>query len=850
MVELLRVETERISLIWNGPNRGSPPNRAAGRLHIIPRRPDLALLNGTRRSGIPDEEAQDLEQVAGPPLFEETTYNLFLSSRDGATVELRHRDPVLLDNLHNAQEGQSVHGTVNFRSQVGLSRFSVLANGHPELDFEVEVFPSKVNYRSDYTAMLEDVHSLAAGLALEHLRATHRLGAATGGRSSSRLEWIALLRHLVSDIERAMHHVSQHPVRALQREHHLVRAELLRRSDGRLRQAVRSGRGQGPSIQLRNGVSVRHRLPELRPTPTLDTLEHRWLALQLQRIRRELARITQEEHRRIRLAGKPRNRNGDPSARDEQALEELEQLENRIARLERLEPIVECKGPPPPEFASLQLQGAPGYKEAYRNLTILRQGLSIRGGPVELSVKDIHLLYEYWCFLGLVQAVADILNTTIPVSGLIEVRDEGLRVRLQRGRTQSIPFKLPGGRCLEVTYNPTFQDTDVLLPQQPDFVLTFTDPHWPTVRLVLDAKYRINDDPEFVARFGAPGPPSDAVNVLHRYRDAILESGNDEKEVRSGSSLTRSKRTVVEGAALYPLGADKAENFDTSRFWTSLRRLGIGALPFLPGSTHWFKQWLKDTLLRCGWAVSDAVIPHTTEVRRAYWQQAAQNVILVAVLRGGLEREHLAWIQQNQCYYTRVTPSQPRQMRAKAIAFYLPNRAYDKSTSGAVTHWAEIEEIAVCRRNEIVTPWTSRGGSEELQVLYRLQPVQELPQRIVNHTSSGGGQRFSTNRWSSRLALMRAENITELLLESAPEWELYEAISAIGLPLELQAIPPIRGNLQGNSGRVWFRIQNYIARYTGGKYFEFALNGAQPKTVTISSILDRLAASTRHATKD
>ncbi|MBA1147482.1 DUF2357 domain-containing protein [Ectothiorhodospiraceae bacterium WFHF3C12] len=838
MTALLCIKTERVSFTWYAPQSLSGPQDANGHVRIAALRPGLTLLDGTQRAGVPDEAALDLAQEAGPALFEETTYQLALVGRDGAAVELRHRDPLLLGNIHYEHGQVSAHGSLNFRSQVGLSRFTILVDGRPELDLEVEVFPSKIDYQADYTAMLGEVHALAAGLALEHLRATYHLASTSGERRSSRLEWIALLRHVLGDLEPAMRQIDRHPIRGLRREHRMVRAEALRRSDARLRQAVRAGRGQGPAIATKNGLSVRRRLPELRPTPTLDTPEHRWLALQLQRVRQELAHIALEERRRQSASRRPGAR-GQTSARDAQALAELEQLEKRVTGLERLECMAAAEGAPPSGFASLQLQGAPGYKEAYRNLTILRQGLSIRGGPVELSVKDVHLLYEYWCFLALLRLVSGVLGVPIPADKLLEVRGDGLRMRLERGRTQSVPFALPGGRNLEVTYNPTFLEADALLPQQPDFVLTFSDPHWPTVRLVLDAKYRVETDPDFVDRFGAPSPPPDAINVLHRYRDAILES-RDGEDVSSAEGTGRSKRTVVEGAALYPLTADQAERFDETRLWGSLKRLGIGALPFLPGSTGWVHQWLREVLLRCGWTIADAVTPHAAEVRRAQWQRSSEEPVLVGVLRGGEEATHLEWIERERRYYTRLTPSQPRQLRAKAVAFYMPGQATDGDAPGAVTHWAEVEEIEVLPRKRIRTPWPARRSQDELQVHYRLGPVQPLPRLISNRSVDGSVQRFSTNRWTSRLALLRATNVTELLLESAAEWALYEAIRAAGLELELMAVPPRPSGNSAIRGRAWFRVGRCLIRYIGGYRFEVTVGESSVRTLTLNEVVEEL----------
>jgi PD-(D/E)XK nuclease superfamily len=39
---------------------------------------------------------------------------------------------------------------------------------------------------------------------------------------------------------------------------------------------------------------------------------------------------------------------------------------------------------------------------------------------------------------------------------------------------------------------------------------------------LFDAKYRLQSDETYVRAFNAEGPPIDAVNALHRYRDAVV----------------------------------------------------------------------------------------------------------------------------------------------------------------------------------------------------------------------------------------------------------------------------------------------------------------------------------------
>ena len=171
--------------------------------------------------------------------------------------------------------------------------------------------------------------------------------------------------------------------------------EHIKRIDSAVRAVVRRGAGSGRLMQLNGVIAVRQYLQERRARPTLDTPEHRWLAAQLEQIRRKLGDLRQQESVR------------EKSERRNQALLELDQLKARIARLSRLEPIACAEGEPPSGFASLQLLAASGYREAYQHCIILSLGLRIEGGPLQLSVKDLSLLYEYWCYLALLRLISE-----------------------------------------------------------------------------------------------------------------------------------------------------------------------------------------------------------------------------------------------------------------------------------------------------------------------------------------------------------------------------------------------------------------------------------------------------------
>ena len=198
MPELFTIETEHLTLVWSRRRAKPPP--------VVPEKAEtpFSLAVQALRRGV--EPVVRIPQSGETHLFEQTDYTLFVQSKRGEPVRVRHRDPVLVQGLQRSDEGRVVHGVINFGSQVGQSRFVVEAGSLAQFEFVVEVFPSKLDYRRDYEALREDVQEIAAELVLEYLRATYKPGWEAPSGAPSAVAWMLLLRHVVDDLEQAFAH--------------------------------------------------------------------------------------------------------------------------------------------------------------------------------------------------------------------------------------------------------------------------------------------------------------------------------------------------------------------------------------------------------------------------------------------------------------------------------------------------------------------------------------------------------------------------------------------------------------------------------------------------------------------
>ncbi|MFO0180621.1 MAG: DUF2357 domain-containing protein [bacterium] len=823
MGRLFCIATNQFTIYWERVREQDPALLARslpvlGRLRLIPVSPKLLILPQSSREGSSSRLAADVDFTGGPPLFEQTEYKFFARCvNPGGKLQIRHRDPLIEQSLSSQDSGQIAYGVINFRNQIGRSLFSVYLNGQRQLDFEVEVFPTKIDYESDYQDILADTQSILTSLAYEYLRSTYQLSKSAPGAAPSRLEWLVLIEEILADLEKAILYISRRPVRGLRRSERKTRVERIHKIDSRIRSQVRRGRGHGALFQL-GQIQVHEQLSQRPPELTLDTLEHRWLRNQLEDVQRTLGILTS-----YFLV------NEQQSKRRTRSLEIVNRIKSRVARLLGLEPIEQAGGEVPAGFASLQLISAPGYREAYRLLLFLRMGLRLEGDLFKLALKDLDVLYEYWSYLTVTKIVRDELGSPQDLGSFFKLGLNSFGVQLKRGESQRLTFQADNQRKVSVLYNPKFADQETtLIPQKPDILIRIEDDGWPQMQLVCDAKYRVDATVEYKKQFGAHGPPVDALNVLHRYRDAILELDD------GAFARQPLKRSVVQAAALFPLNlVDGEVDFRDSRLWRSIEKIGVGAIPLLPSNTALLQEWLLRSLRRGGWSLADRAIASLADERARDWRIAASEPVLMGVLRSPGAKEHLAWIKRYRLYYQPWTKSQGRQFAVKQVVIYVPSGLDEPN---GIRYVADVEQFEVVDREEISTPWPTRR--EGKTILYKLGPLRPLDRPIELLPNESMTPKW---RWTTRLSLQRAKSLTELGLETEPEWRLLEHLRANGVKPDIKLVPPNLQSAENPKGRAWFKLPSgEMIRFDGSNGFISRTVGTAERYYTLEEVFRRL----------
>lgn len=247
---------------------------------------------------------------------------------------------------------------------------------------------------------------------------------------------------------------------------------------------------------------------------------------------------------------------------------------------------------------SLVMKQAAGYRDIYEQWIILQCGYDLQDGIMQLEVKDISELYEIWCFIKVKNIVQHILrNTAAPRVDGSKMKGEFIKSLIQGSKSEVVFLdnEKPEVELASVMYNATTDDEEHLTDetsvsqntdiaettsktteQRPDIVLRLSKTSDKIQYTYLfDAKYRIRDT-SIPAKNGVDVPPVDAINQLHRYRDAIYYTH---------SSDERLKKEVIGGYVLYPGNLTK-EQFTGSYYHKSVDEVNIGAYPLKPGG-HW-----------------------------------------------------------------------------------------------------------------------------------------------------------------------------------------------------------------------------------------------------------------------
>ena len=659
-------------------------------------------------------------------------------------------------------------GIINFRNEIGFSDLVIRLDGADYLTIKIEVFPTKINYKDDYKAIVADVTSEVYSLVFDFLKRTYTSLELSSTQQSSQVEFFAIIRKIYGDFIKAADMILRNPHHQLQTEHEVLPWYKVRRTDNRTirwlekhpEYAVRvdgsgAGRGVGAGFDGAGFGSVgaggsgtvikAERALAVRKYVTFDTKENRLTKFMLEQTARRL------EHFKAQYCQLKRES-------DQEVIEQIDSMTRGILRRCTTGFMNDVSALAADSGMSLVFGMAPGYRELYRCYLMLKHGLTVTGSIFNISLKDLAVLYEYWCFIKLNRLMKE--RYKLISQDIIHVNSAGLYVALEKGVKSEVKYEnTRTGEIITLAYNRSETDLPTVA-QKPDNILSLKKKGASTTyEYVFDAKYRI--DPAApgsyyrdVVKAETPGPMVDDINTMHRYRDAIV--------YQNGSSPF--ERTMFGAYILFPYHDE--EEYKDHKFYKSIEQVNIGGLPFLPSATGLVTKMLEELISDSpDSAFERATLPRGIEEKLAKVDWKRRDV-LVGTLRS---KEQLSWCLGQRAYVIPAANIKEENLPIRYVALYETVSAF--GSEAKIEYYGEVKTIRLVHGSgESDNPFVTADAGDEMYYQLKVKTWKELDSPI--RPKEIGFIRMFTNRF----LLEHSTQVNELFLHSEEEYRFYSEL--------------------------------------------------------------------------
>lgn len=451
-------------------------------------------------------------------------------------------------------------GFLNYGNDIGKSEMLIDYKVGAELRhfrFGFDVLSTKLNYHEHWRKIIEDIESEYRMLSLDYMKRTFHGFSPDNNGEKPDVIWWSIFANEQKKFIKAVRSIIDRP------RHRLHGVETYQRADK----------------LTRIPVGIENELAEHRKEPahlyrveqqvqSNDTQENRFL-------KHALGQVTSKY---ALLKGRIESLK-DASPEFKAEMREMLDTLKHLQRNPFFRTVGRFKGL---NQESLVLQKATGYSQVYRTWNLLRRSYSLNDGLYRLQTKDIATLYEIWCFIEVSHIVKELLGTDVDAEHRNRMEMNGFFTwELGKGEHSRILFKKDGVELAELVYNPKHTDKEndrismenLVVPtvsQKPDIVLQLTKNDLQSnmkMTYLFDAKYRIEGRVN-----GVDTPPDDAINQMHRYRDAIYYKEHSTNEL---------KKEIIGGYILFP-GDGKKADVEVSKFYKTIDEVNIGAFPLRP----------------------------------------------------------------------------------------------------------------------------------------------------------------------------------------------------------------------------------------------------------------------------
>ncbi|MCW3102343.1 MAG: hypothetical protein JWO09_783 [Bacteroidetes bacterium] len=547
------------------------------------------------------------------------------------------------ERVHKVSQARNnIHllsGSFSFKDEVGETRIEIRdADNRLAFSLDAEVFPQKMDYRSDYRAMMEDISSIIQNLALDSLKDTYRKSRAKLSGHTTQHEWWSILEALFEQMIVHLGVIRRQPVHEIRSQEKVLPVEKIRlaskrNTDWLMKNGAYSNKG-GNGIKI-GGRYFTHALSGKKHV-TYNTYENRFVAWAVKNIAAQLGNYYEHVS----------NNSGNKDFSD--LLRKMKKYQSQLQGMLHQDPFNEAGEFEKRSHFSASLTRGAGYRDFMYVYLMLTRGLEITNNDIfKIGQKNISTLYEYWCFLVLVKLLKEQNGNAVDFQDLIKIRPGKFKVVLKKGQASKVRFKkADSDETTTIYFNREFRSDGIKIftyDQRPDYSIEFNKkgfekPFW----YLFDAKYRFGESTGMKPGGDSFNVPQDAIGQLHRYRDAILHT-------EPSGSTYRSAVKNLGGIILYPYPLGE-ETFTNNAYYKSISEVNIGAMPFLPGKTTLVNEFLNELINKSPEEHHERTIDmdHADyEHNRGLWKKW----VTISVIPKEHQEERIRFMQEKQFFY-------------------------------------------------------------------------------------------------------------------------------------------------------------------------------------------------------
>lgn len=504
----------------------------------------------------------DIEQGVPAPatFFDNADYPIWIEFKD-YVKDAQFGSILQNDNDRFSFRRHILAGFINYKNEIGRSEIQIIYKVDKKtraFRFGFEVLSTKLDYHEHWRTIVEDIEREYRILSLDYMRRTfHGFSPDQNGEHPD-IVWWSVFEGEQQKFIKASKSIIDRPRHRLHGEEVYLRADKLKQTPHNIENRLAEHRKE-PAYLYR---VEQHILSN-------DTQENRFLKFALHQISKRYEDLRQRIEAVKTASGAMKS-----------AMLATSETLKRLQHHPFFRTIGRFKGI---SQESMVLQKATGYSQVYRTWNLLRRAYSLNDGLYRLQTKDIATLYEIWCFIEvshIVKAQLHLDDEDVEHRNRMEMNGI-FSWELGKGEHSRILFRKDGVELAELVYNPKNADKEndnvgmndlvvPTVPQKPDIVLQLTKndlQQGMKMTYLFDAKYRIDGKDK-----GVDVPPEDAINQMHRYRDAIYYKDYDANAL---------KKEVIGGYILFP-GDGEPNDVAVSKFYKTIKEVNIGAFPLRP----------------------------------------------------------------------------------------------------------------------------------------------------------------------------------------------------------------------------------------------------------------------------